>query len=33
MVGFTRAVSDGVGFAYLADVFVDRTDRPVRRRR
>ena len=23
MVGFARAVSDGVGFAYLADVFVD----------
>ncbi|MFJ6652726.1 GNAT family N-acetyltransferase [Microbacterium sp. NPDC091313] len=23
LVGFARAVSDGVGFAYLADVFVD----------
>jgi GNAT superfamily N-acetyltransferase len=22
MVGFARAISDGVGFAYLADVFV-----------
>lgn len=27
MVGFARAVSDGVGFAYLADVFVDAAHR------
>ncbi|WP_240640416.1 GNAT family N-acetyltransferase [Microbacterium sp. 10M-3C3] len=27
LVGFARAVSDGVGFAYLADVFVDRSAR------
>ncbi|WP_315094520.1 GNAT family N-acetyltransferase [uncultured Cellulomonas sp.] len=27
LVGFARAVSDGVGFAYLADVFVDAAHR------
>ena len=27
MVGFARAVSDGAGFAYLADVFVDQDHR------
>jgi GNAT superfamily N-acetyltransferase len=24
MVGFARAISDGVGFAYLADVYIDK---------
>jgi GNAT superfamily N-acetyltransferase len=27
MVGFARAVSDGAGFAYLADVYIDRRHR------
>ena len=24
MVGFARAISDGAGFAYLADVYIDK---------
>ncbi len=27
MVGFARAISDGAGFAYLADVFIDKAHR------
>lgn len=27
MVGFARAISDGAGFAYLADVFIDKGHR------
>ena len=27
MIGFARAISDGVGFAYLADVIVDPSER------
>ena len=27
MVGFARAISDGVGYAYLADVFIDKDHR------
>jgi GNAT superfamily N-acetyltransferase len=27
MVGFARAISDGAGFAYLADVFIDKDHR------